>query len=79
MQAFSGSGQFNAIRVAMKERYAKVLLQQLDLPTDRPVGDVQYVRRLGQAGMGSGFIKRLKRAKMSKIFSHVRKANSLIR
>ena len=76
MQALPGFGQFDAIGAAMKEGRPKMHFQQLDLPTDCSVGDVQHIRGLSQAGVVCSFVKGLKGAKVSEVFRHVRKPNS---
>ena len=46
-----GRGQHDLARRAFDQRHAQLLLQQLDLPTQRRLGDVQHFRGAGEIAL----------------------------
>ena len=67
--------QGDAFGVTVEEGGSQMRFEQLDLPTDRAMRDVQGLRRLGQAGLCCGFVECLERAEMPEVFKQVRKSN----
>ena len=46
-----GLGQADRAAVAVDQRHAQILLEQLDLPAERRLGDVQDLRRAGEIAL----------------------------
>jgi hypothetical protein len=72
LQARARSGQAQAAAGPLEQRQAKVILQQLQLPADRAVGDVQVLRGAPNAAKAGGGLERAQRIERQQGTAHVR-------